>query len=276
MILKIPEKSLKCFQKECKARNFLTRVDRGIQVVEIDKIVGSVGRCLDFDAGFTLRASHSVDRLEAIKKALKEQRPLPLVELYKLDDEYYVVDGHHRIAAAKEMGQKFIDAHVVEYLPPVSSRKGLLARKKFDFEYETGLQGIKLSHRSSYDKLLKQIKEHKERLEKKEGRKISLREAAVDWFQSIYYPLTERIKKANLNKYMPNATVGDIYVYICDQINLRNRKKDHYNVNFEEALEEFGLLTRATQLIFSGNGIKEKLRRILLPCFYFQKCPYII
>ena len=105
---------------------------------------------------------------------------------------------------------------------------------------------------------------------------MPLKEAAIDWFQSVYYPLTERIRKTNLNQYMPNATVGDIYIYICDQMNLRNRKKGHYNVKVEEALEEFGLLVRATQLIFTGDGIKEKLRRILLPCFYFQKCPYII
>lgn len=276
MILKIPEKSLKCFEKESRARNFLARVDRGVQTIEIDKIVGSVGRCLDFDAGFTLKGSHSINRLESIKRALKEQKPLPLVELYKLDEEYYVVDGHHRIAAAKEMGQKFIDAHVIEYFPPTSSKKGLLDRKRLNFEYETGLQGIKLSHRSSYDKLLKQIKEHKEYLERKEGRELSLREAAIDWFQSIYYPLTKRIEKTNLRQYMPNATVGDIYIYICDQINLRNRKKARYNVKFEEALEEFGLLSRATRLIFSGDGIKEKLRKILLPCFYFQRCPYTL
>jgi len=29
--------------------------------------------------------------------------------------EYYVVDGHHRVAMAKKLGQDFLDAHVVEY-----------------------------------------------------------------------------------------------------------------------------------------------------------------
>jgi hypothetical protein len=49
------------------------------------------------------------------------------VELYKarlrrrrgdrdsVTTEYYVVDGHHRVAMAKKLGQDYLDAHVVEY-----------------------------------------------------------------------------------------------------------------------------------------------------------------
>jgi hypothetical protein len=29
--------------------------------------------------------------------------------------EYYVVDGHHRVAMAKKLGQDYLDAHVIEY-----------------------------------------------------------------------------------------------------------------------------------------------------------------
>jgi len=269
------KKPLKCFEKESRSRGFKARVDRGVQVVDIDKIVGSVGRCLDFDAKFSLKAKHSIGRLESIKQALKEQRPLPLIELYKMDDEYYVVDGHHRIAAAREMGQRFIDAHVIEYLPPANTRKNLLAQKRIEFEYRTGLQGIELSQRYSYDKLLEQIREHQEYLRKKEKFQISFKEAARDWFQSIYFPITERIKKGNLRRYLRGATTGDIYVYLCDQISLRNRKNGRYKIKTEEALEEFGLLSKATELIFSGEGFKKKILKIFLPCFY-QRCPYIL
>jgi hypothetical protein len=52
--------------------------------------------------------------------------PLPPVELYKIKgprdqkgaapvSEYYVVDGHHRVAMARKLGQAFLDARVVEY-----------------------------------------------------------------------------------------------------------------------------------------------------------------
>jgi len=41
---------------------------------------------------------------------------VPSVDLYKLGDNYYVLDGHHRVAAARLNGQVEIDAHVVEYV----------------------------------------------------------------------------------------------------------------------------------------------------------------
>jgi hypothetical protein len=52
--------------------------------------------------------------------------PLPPVDLYKITgrrdpkgaapvSEYYVVDGHHRVAMARKLGQAFLDARVVEY-----------------------------------------------------------------------------------------------------------------------------------------------------------------
>ena len=40
---------------------------------------------------------------------------LPPVELHKLGRGYYVVDGHHRIAAALLLGQADVDAIVVEH-----------------------------------------------------------------------------------------------------------------------------------------------------------------
>lgn len=39
------------------------------------------------------------------------------VELYKLGDVYYVLDGHHRVAAAVSLGQVEIDAVVTKYAP---------------------------------------------------------------------------------------------------------------------------------------------------------------
>ena len=40
---------------------------------------------------------------------------LPPVELYQLNGEYYVVDGHHRMALALENEQAEIDAYVMAH-----------------------------------------------------------------------------------------------------------------------------------------------------------------
>jgi hypothetical protein len=50
-------------------------------------------------------------------------RALPPVELYRLGDGYYVLDGHHRVAAALAVGQLALDARVTEFAPhPVAAR----------------------------------------------------------------------------------------------------------------------------------------------------------
>ncbi|MBE0479065.1 ParB N-terminal domain-containing protein [Candidatus Aerophobetes bacterium] len=274
------EKPLKCFEAEYKAKKFPSRIDRGIQAVEIEKIVGSVSRCLDFDREFSVKnkgsGQHIFSRMENIKRALEKGKSLPAVELYKMDDEYYVVDGHHRIAAAKGMGQKFIDAHVVEYLPSAKTSRGALIRKRTEFELKTGLQGIELSQKDDYDKLLSQIHQHKDYLEQRQEKELSLQETARDWFQTVYFPIIREIKKADLNfsEYLPHATLGDIYVYLCDEVNMFNARDGNYGVSVEEALEELGILTRATKLIFQDEGFKEKLLKLLSPCYYLKRCPF--
>ena len=90
----------------------------GLRTVPVDSIVGSVNRWRDFDARFRIKNRHTMYRYQQIKKAVERGSTLPPVSLYKVRDKYYVVDGNHRVAAAKEVGQAFIDAEVVEFFPP--------------------------------------------------------------------------------------------------------------------------------------------------------------
>src|SRR5579885_2222660 len=110
--------SVKSFEQEMHAAgsNLLGRADRGVRTVETSKIVGSVGRAE------TLRS----DRFKRVGQALERGVSLPPLELYKVKrqagpqgaapaSEYYVLDGHHRVAMARKLGQDYFDAHVVEY-----------------------------------------------------------------------------------------------------------------------------------------------------------------
>ncbi len=86
----------------------------GVRIVPIDQIVGSMGRCRDFDRAFYPRQTNTGSRWMSIARAFYSQTPLPLVELYKVGDVYFVMDGHHRISVACANGQDFVDAHVIE------------------------------------------------------------------------------------------------------------------------------------------------------------------
>src|SRR5919107_5223039 len=54
------------------------------ETVEIGSLVGSVGRCGAFDAGFLRVCSCSADRWRRVYEAFLEGKALPPVELYKL------------------------------------------------------------------------------------------------------------------------------------------------------------------------------------------------
>ncbi len=99
------------------ARSALTRWSqtyRGMRTVEVEKIVGSVGRSRDFDSSFLpVRLSMS-GRWGRVDRAYHQGVELPAVSLYKIGESYFVVDGNHRVSVAHYHGVAAIDAEVVE------------------------------------------------------------------------------------------------------------------------------------------------------------------
>ena len=97
------------------------RVDKGFKEVPVDKIVGSVGRSHNLRSDFFYKTGQAVTaRFRRVGQAMAEGKSLPPLELYKVKEPeqpstYYVVDGHHRVAMARKLGQDYLDAHVVEY-----------------------------------------------------------------------------------------------------------------------------------------------------------------
>ena len=91
------------------------RLHRGTRVVEVEEILGSVGRWRDFDRSF-LPARVSVGhKWKRIDRAFHRAQDLPPVELYKIGDAYFVVDGHHRVSVARYHGVPTVEATVAEF-----------------------------------------------------------------------------------------------------------------------------------------------------------------
>ena len=84
-------------------------------VVPLTKIVGTEGRCEDFDKEFHPLTKHNQQRWISVASARLAGVTLPAVELVQVGDEYYVRDGHHRVSVAKSLGQAVIDANVVSH-----------------------------------------------------------------------------------------------------------------------------------------------------------------
>jgi hypothetical protein len=105
---------LRTFDEAMQNHRLIERFDLGASIVPVEKIIGSMGRQHDFDQNFMPRHEHLSPRWQSVDHAYYMGTTLPIIELLKLDDEYYVVDGHHRVSVARYHGQEYIEAHVIE------------------------------------------------------------------------------------------------------------------------------------------------------------------
>ncbi len=208
-------KNVQSFEAKQAMEEAFERIDRGVKIVSLDKIIGSVGRYHDFDNRFRLKRHMPHERLRGIKNAMRNGKSLPPVKLYQIKNEYYVVDGNHRVAAAKELGQFEINAKIIELIASKNTMENLLYREKMDFCEKTGLsEEINLTEAGKYFYLEKQIKKHQNALKSSGQIDIDFIAAAKDWYKTIYIPLVTIIKKGNLLKYFPDRSITDLYAYI--------------------------------------------------------------
>ena len=97
--------------------------EAGLQSVPVDRIAGTAVEGAPQRAGdfLPLKERRSADwrsRWQRIMAALDRLESLPPVDLIKLGEDYWVVDGHNRVAAALYNGQVEIDAVVQELRAP--------------------------------------------------------------------------------------------------------------------------------------------------------------
>src|SRR3970040_904616 len=91
------------------------RTERGLQHIPIDAIVGSVGRYTDFTRTFLPRRAGDRERWANVKATfLEDGAGLPTIEVYKVGEAYFVIDGNHRVSIAKQEKLPFIEARVIE------------------------------------------------------------------------------------------------------------------------------------------------------------------
>jgi Icc-related predicted phosphoesterase/DNA-binding Lrp family transcriptional regulator len=207
--------SAKSFNDQQEREQAFDARDRGIRTVALHKIVGSVGRYQDFDSQFRFKQNSGSERYQWIKNAMRGGLALKPVELFEIKDEYYVLDGNHRIAAAKEMGHDEILAHVVEFIPSKKTLQNLLYRERAEFADRTRLPAkITLTEVSQYAYLLDQISEHQEYMQGQKENIISFEKAALDWYRTIYRPLCTIIQRNKFLDSFPGRSDADLYAYI--------------------------------------------------------------
>jgi hypothetical protein len=200
----------------------------GLMQVHLDQIVGSVSRYNDFDRAFLPRQTHTRERWETIDRFHLNDVILPPVELYKIGDIYFVKDGNHRISVAREKGQVFIDAYVIEIDVPVDLKPDLvlqdlvLKREQAIFNKETRIMDLRPDARiefsipNQYSKLMEHIRVHRYYMGERRNREIGEEDAIKSWYDHVYIPLVRIIRNRNILEKFPDRKEADLYLWIIE------------------------------------------------------------
>lgn len=100
----------------------------GLRSVSLDRIVGTMRHPTQNTADFLplpgLRGQNWRARWQRITGATDRLATLPPVELVQVGEDYFVADGHNRVAAALRAGGVEVDADVTQLLIPGMTRPG--------------------------------------------------------------------------------------------------------------------------------------------------------
>jgi hypothetical protein len=210
-----------------------TMLPAHLEAVSVHSVVGSVDRYAELDNRFR-PGSKASPRLAAIRKAMLAGASFPPIDVYRLDGACYVIDGHHRVAAAKEIGQIYLDALVIECRPLTGEGENPLEAARVDFALRTGLRSLAFSSPAGYAQALAQIHEHRWYLCER-GRMYSLQNAAEHWFQSIYMPVLRDIAAERLSPLQESSEAGDLYLHLSDLKYQVSRERGH-DIGFTAAI----------------------------------------
>lgn len=226
-----------------------------LEALPVGSVMGSVDRYNDLDRAFRPLGGRT-QRLQRIVTAMRQGVTFPPIEVYRLHGVCYVVDGHHRVAAALETGQLYLDALVTECILPSDGCEHALEEARVQFALRTGLRSLTFGAPARYDQALAQIHEHRWYLGER-GRVLSVQEAADAWYESIYLPVVRQIIDRRLAPVQSAQEAGDFYLQLCDLKYGVSRERGH-DIGFGQALCEW----TATQQRRSAEAFLVRLKAL--------------
>jgi hypothetical protein len=234
----------------------LTRlVDRGVEEVPLDRIVGSVGRPHEFNRAFRPRKESLRARWSEVEALAEGPRGFPPVDLYRVGEAYFVVDGHHRVSVARSLGARTIEARVKEFLTPVpvgpneSIEQLLLKGALADFLEVTVLtpsepDEFRATVAHGAERLVEHINVHAYYRGVETGREVPWREAVESWRTAVYRPMVEAIRASGIMADFPSRTETDLYLFLMDHLHRLRERHRGRPVGPEAAVRHFRWVRR--------------------------------
>lgn len=200
---------------------------QGVQQIPVNQILGSVGRPDDFNAHF-LPLKDSLRERWVNVETYAMRHGWPPIDVYKVADAYFVIDGNHRVAVARQMGNDTIEARVyafedAPYPRPYESMDSWLIRLgQQSFMEQTHLDdlvpdhGIRFTTPGRYMQLLTYIRDFQRKLALIDGEEKPLADAVTAWYDMQYMPGVQIIRESGIMEAFPERTEADLFIWLSN------------------------------------------------------------
>ena len=180
------------------------------------------------------------------------------IQVYQMLDNYFIIDGHHRVAVAKnEFKAKYIDAEVIEIrfnfelskdknyiFDSESTKKFLIKLEENAFQKATMLNNkiliypLKVTELKSYTVLNQEILDFKQNYNNGELSKRSMMFVSYKWYAERFLPAVKLITQEKILSKFANRTYTDLYVWIQKHKYFLSQQAGH-DVGFDFTAHDF-------------------------------------
>ncbi len=196
----------------------------GLQEIPLDAIVGSVNRQHDFTRKFLPRSGVDPQRWQRVDQVVGQQ--IPPIDVYQIDEVYFVLDGNHRVSIARQRGMTHIPAFItriesaVSLTPEDTFNDVIIKNEQARFLNDTKLSVLRpefnftVTTPGAYRQLREHIANHHFNLEMKFHYPATFEEAVESWVDEVYFPIIREIAQHGLLRDFPERTPTDLYIWL--------------------------------------------------------------
>lgn len=196
----------------------------GVRPVRVGGMAGSVGRAKSVGNKFRAKSTDDAQkwRYKSVYEAMDASSVLPPIVVYEFLNEYFVFDGHNRVAAAIALGRKFIDAEVIQFLPTTDSDARRLSVERANFELKTGIRTIEAMRPSVYPRLLQCIEQRNVEVDEPIMCSSRFRFVAHEWHRLVFMrAVAPLIRNGLMND---EYTAADIFLEILERRQIESER----------------------------------------------------
>lgn len=197
----------------------------GIEPIRVDSIVGTADRRPEFGPGFLPKEFEGRERWRRVEQAFPASDFPPIV-VFRVGEVYFVVDGHHRVAVAKQREIEYIDAEITELdsrwpLEADVDMADVIHREQYQiFMTESGLgdsrpgASFEFTRALGYVELLDVVKVFGYHLMLDDQLILKREEVAARWYEEVYLPTIEVLRSEGLVGSIPERTEADLFLWV--------------------------------------------------------------